>query len=499
MRKFNDALRTTQANVERATIGGSGIASMFVKAGATIAGTLTAIAGSTVGLMDSVAQTDLGFQIFARRMFMSTEAARRLKMATDALGYSLEDVIWGPPELRQRMADLLKLQERLGLVTGGDFEAQMRKIRDVRFEFTKLGVTLRYLGMEVVKDLSKALFGDENALLSRLQTFNDWLVKNLPSIAEQISQKLAPILKDMGSILQNVWDVVKQIDLKRIADDLVWLSDKLKAFSDLVVKSPILQKMLLGGAVGEVVGGPAGAAVGALGAGAYGILSKDLDKLKVQNEVARVAKSLGLPVEMAEAVVEKESGFQWPKKTGPAGEIGWTQVTPPVYGPSGMNPNDPAQNLYIGLSHLRDLYQKFGGDAKRAFEAYNGSGPMARAYSEDVYNRMLRWKIQQGMLGINVEGWLGNRNPDVYKRMDPQSLEPMKGSWYNRSGRWEKSPDPISLKQERPAVDVGGITIHINQPNATPEQVKQAVLEVVEEKLGKQVQRGLLQRTGVFS
>src|SRR6476659_820630 len=84
----------------------SGMASNFISASGLIVGAMATVSGATVTLMERVSQADLGYQLFARRMFMSVDAARKLKVATDALGYSLEEIIWGPPELRERYSQL---------------------------------------------------------------------------------------------------------------------------------------------------------------------------------------------------------------------------------------------------------------------------------------------------------------------------------------------------------------------------------------------------------
>src|SRR6266700_6871186 len=96
---FTEALKRAATESE---IVASKMAKGFVAAGITITGALAGVAAGFVGLMDHVAQNDLDMQLFARRMFLSTDAARKMKTATDALGYSIEEIVWGPPELAER-------------------------------------------------------------------------------------------------------------------------------------------------------------------------------------------------------------------------------------------------------------------------------------------------------------------------------------------------------------------------------------------------------------
>src|ERR1051325_10211814 len=102
LRKFEDAMKRAASIVQSSTFGVGGIASTMIKAGGIVASALSGIALGAAAMMDNVAQADLQFQVFARRMFLSTDAAKSLKIATDALGYSLEDIIWGPRELQER-------------------------------------------------------------------------------------------------------------------------------------------------------------------------------------------------------------------------------------------------------------------------------------------------------------------------------------------------------------------------------------------------------------
>lgn len=286
LRQFNDALRNISATVERATTGPQSIASSFVKTGAVIAGVLTAVAVGTVGLMERTASADLGYALFARRMFMTTDAARSMKIATDALGVSLEDIVWGPRELAERFQQLVTDQQGMG---GEAYETQMRHIRDVTFEFTRMRVELKLLSMSVVKDLSIALFGDEDALLVKLRDFNDWFIKHLPAISRVIAEVIRNVLRAFGSLakvfraaLEQGLEFFRQVvatltgneEMRRGALSLRLLLEVFGAACHqlLVAVDATLVYMqehalaldvALGSAVGAVVGVPAGAALGA--------------------------------------------------------------------------------------------------------------------------------------------------------------------------------------------------------------------------------------------
>jgi hypothetical protein len=205
LNKFKGALKEPGTAAETHT---SGIIQQFVKWQSAIVGAFSAIGIATVGMMDKVADADLGFQITAQKMFLSTEAARRLTIATKALGHSLEDIAWNP-ELRERFSELWGLQDTLEKQRPADFEETMRHIRDVRFEFTKVSVILQNVAMQLSATLYKALGGD--AFLAKMRGWVEWLTSHAPQITQWLTSVLVPILKDAEHVLQDVWKVTEAL------------------------------------------------------------------------------------------------------------------------------------------------------------------------------------------------------------------------------------------------------------------------------------------------
>lgn len=492
MSQFNEAMRKVTRAVNTLTQGMAGEGASptvsVVKAAAAVVGALTAVAAGTVAMMDKVAEADLGYQLFARRMFMSTDAAKRLKIATDALGYSLEDIVWGPPEVQERMRQLMKDQKEMQAGLGGeDFETQMRRIRDVRFEFTRLKVEVQYLGMAVVKSLSKALFGDETALLGKLQKFNQWLIDNIPRIANDISTHLAPALKDIARIWADIVDVGRmatsevlkflgalldndslktgEVSLKNIAiafeevtGKVRWLADhvhSLIAELDKLWQSPIA-KVVWGAAAGARVGaalGPWGALGGAVIGGGAGYWLHEHEKTgpisstskeDVKKMIIAQAKSLGLPESLALSLAQSESNFDQ-SAVSSKGALGVMQLMPRTAAGLGVDPMNTSQNIYGGLSYLRTLHEKYG-DWRKALQAYNwGEGHMDR----------LRGKVP-----AEVQGYA----------------------------------DRILSRTE-----IGDIHVHVTHPNATAEEIAHAVAKEISSKTDKQIQRNMAQLKGQFA
>ena len=203
--KFQGTFREAQRIVE-ANVGGTTKSLLAMQA--TIVGTFAAVGGAVLGLADQVAQADLGFQLIGMRMFLATDQAKSLKIATDALGYSLGEIAWNP-ELRERFDQLVQDQNKLQEGLGPDFEDQMRKIRDIRFEFTRMEVVAQYLGMSVVSNLLKAFGSGPDDILAKLRRLNDWAIQNLPALSNKIVAWFGPIWKDVVSVLGDAKDAAE--------------------------------------------------------------------------------------------------------------------------------------------------------------------------------------------------------------------------------------------------------------------------------------------------
>ena len=73
-----------------------------------------------------------------------------------------------------------------------------------------------------------------------------------------------------------------------------------------------------------------------------------------KDRVAYWAAAYGVPVDLALAVAQRESGFQQSAR-GAAGEIGIMQLMPPTAAALGVNSYDAEANIEGGVRLLRDL------------------------------------------------------------------------------------------------------------------------------------------------
>lgn len=91
-------------------------------------------------------------------------------------------------------------------------------------------------------------------------------------------------------------------------------------------------------------------------------------------EATKIAKTIGIPVNIFHALISAESGWN-PEARSPVGAIGFGQLMPGTARGLGVDPNDPHQNLLGAARYLKRQLDAFG-DMKLALAAYN-AGPGA--------------------------------------------------------------------------------------------------------------------------
>ncbi|HEX4065109.1 MAG TPA: transglycosylase SLT domain-containing protein [Acidobacteriaceae bacterium] len=205
--RFNTTLRDAAGLIR---VNAGSIAADLLKMQGGIVSAFAATGAAALGLADKVAMADQEFRLFGLRMYMTQSQAKTLKIAMDALGQPLENIAWDS-ELRGRFNQLVDDQKRLQEGLGPDFEEQMRRIRDIRFELTRMQVEGQYLGMNVVENLMKAFGTGPDDLLARLQKINDWVIENMPAISQKIATGLLPVWKDMKNVLGDTVDMAKEM------------------------------------------------------------------------------------------------------------------------------------------------------------------------------------------------------------------------------------------------------------------------------------------------
>ncbi len=113
-----------------------------------------------------------------------------------------------------------------------------------------------------------------------------------------------------------------------------------------------------------------------LGTSALGCSSTPAPEL--MDLAAYYAVGFGLDEHLVQAVVWVESSF-CPTAVSPAGAIGLGQLMPGTAAMLGVDPWDPAQNLWGTAKYLRQQYDTFG-DWELSLAAYNAGPNTIRKY-----------------------------------------------------------------------------------------------------------------------
>lgn len=189
--EFNNAtakLKEVEKTVATTT---ASMAKNFAVAGVAIVGAMTAITKAVVETTVAVAENDLAFQKLANRMWMSKDATKEMKMATDALGESIEDIAF-TPELRGQYQELIELSRQINTPT--DHSDQMKGVRAMVFEFKKLKMEVAYATEWVAYYITKYLGAPLDKLKKQFTEFNDKLIQEMPNWTKDVARVLATVV-----------------------------------------------------------------------------------------------------------------------------------------------------------------------------------------------------------------------------------------------------------------------------------------------------------------
>ena len=183
----------------------SGAAS-FVRSAGVIAGALAVIDGALMKTIQHLAKTDLEYQLLAQRMYISVDAAKAFKIATDTLGHSLKEVAWNA-ELKAQYFELVK--DINDLKVPQEAKDMFKQVRGISFEFDRMKMMSGRAIELIAYNLLKLNKGEVFSLSENLKKFNEYIKKNLPEWSKQIADFLQPIVQVTTSFvnfLKDIWN-----------------------------------------------------------------------------------------------------------------------------------------------------------------------------------------------------------------------------------------------------------------------------------------------------
>lgn len=214
---------------------------------------MTKGAGITVGayatvmvsigkLIKKVADADMQYQLLAQKMYMSAEAVKAFKQATDTLGHSIDEIAWNA-ELKERYLTLVK--DIQGLKVPEDAKDMMKQVRGVGFEFDRLKLASKLTLEQVAYNLLKLNKGELTSVKAKFTEMVDNAFRRIPEIAAKISGFLQPFItvgKSVIQFLKEFWEL-----LAPIRKGLSWLSDKMNEFREAIIPDMLRQFAALSG------------------------------------------------------------------------------------------------------------------------------------------------------------------------------------------------------------------------------------------------------------
>ena len=138
----------------------------------------------------NLAKEDLAFQTLARKMMLPLKVARRMTIALETLGASIEDIHLNPElfeNYKRLMEDSKKFEGNL------DFKEQMKSMRNFLFEFARLRQYFRYGAYAIADGFLRAFGLPLKKVTEWLQNLNKNLIGNFNKISATVERYTKPI------------------------------------------------------------------------------------------------------------------------------------------------------------------------------------------------------------------------------------------------------------------------------------------------------------------
>lgn len=221
----------------------SSVAMQMTKGAGLTVGAYAAVMTSIGKLIQKVSEADMSYQLLAQKMYMSADAVKAFKQATDTLGNSIDEIAWNA-ELKERYVTLVADIQKLKVPE--DAKDMMKQVRGIGFEFDRLKLASKLTLEQVAYNLLRLNKGE---LSDMSKTFTGWVdrvYERIPQVAKRIADFLQPFI-DVGAsairFLKEFWDL-----LLPIRDGAGILADKFKEIwaiiPDIVKQALILSGVL---------------------------------------------------------------------------------------------------------------------------------------------------------------------------------------------------------------------------------------------------------------
>jgi len=211
-----------------------------VKFGAAAAAVTSFVAAANVGIakfLGGLAQADLENQKLARQLWTTEDQAASFNNTLKAMGVTMQDLYLSPElmknfrELRTTIKDLRPPEE---------YSRQMKEIRSIQFEFTKMKLEATYAFQWIGHYLVKYLAGPLGDIKKKLSDFNALVIKEMPRWTEKVAKFLAGFVQAGVTIVRVFKDAASGIEwlLSRIPTNVKMVGGALAGLAAIIASGP---------------------------------------------------------------------------------------------------------------------------------------------------------------------------------------------------------------------------------------------------------------------
>lgn len=226
---YNEATKSMD-NAEKsvAHFAGSAVAK-FAAAGAAVT---TFVATAVVGIakfIGGLAQADLANEKLARQLWTTKENAAAFNNTLKAMGVSLQD-LYLSPELMHNF-QLLREQSNQ-MRPPAEFADQMKLIRSIQFEFTRMKLEATYALQWIGYYFVKYMQGPITQIKLTLKDINDTIIKTMPHWTKVVAEVMSwfgrmgvasvRAIKDIARVFDDIGDVIPR-NIKLIGAAIIGL------------------------------------------------------------------------------------------------------------------------------------------------------------------------------------------------------------------------------------------------------------------------------------
>lgn len=176
----------------------------MVKGAGLAVGALVAIDTAIVNTVKKIADADMAYQLLGQQMFMTTQAAKAFKQATDTLGHSLEEIAWNA-ELKERYIRLVQQVNDLKLPPEAD--NMFKQVRGIGFEFDRLKLASTQVLERMSYELLKLNKGGMQELQTRFSAWVDDFISKVPEYGRKLAEFFDPFIKVSKSAIEALRDL----------------------------------------------------------------------------------------------------------------------------------------------------------------------------------------------------------------------------------------------------------------------------------------------------